>query len=165
MFYGAGVSYSLQYRWEHAVDEMGALFRTGDYTGGVVAGLEALQQDPAPQYEPPYTPTSYVSEEPDNAIPAIMWLFVIALVGLAIARVAQYLKTGEWSSGDGDSNMWTSSSSWSSSSWRSSSSSRGWSSGSARQVARFVRQLRRRHQEVVTLSRRRPGSGAGSADG
>ena len=43
VFYGAAVSHGVQYRWEHAVDEMGERFRTGDYTGGVLAGLDALQ--------------------------------------------------------------------------------------------------------------------------
>ena len=41
VFYGPGQSDVLEFRWEHAVDEMGPRFADGDYTAGVVAGLDA----------------------------------------------------------------------------------------------------------------------------
>ena len=46
IYYGADQGFALEDRWEPAVDAMTARFRVGDFTGGVVDGLEALG-DPA----------------------------------------------------------------------------------------------------------------------
>ena len=46
MFYGPGQSAALEFRWEHAVDEMGPRFAAGDHSAGVVRpGLDALLED------------------------------------------------------------------------------------------------------------------------
>jgi hypothetical protein len=130
VFYGPGQSDDLEFRWEHAVDEMGARFADGDYTAGVVAGLDALREDAPTTYEPTASPTHYDDDSPSSpGVPAVVWLALIALVAVAVVRVASFLRTGEWSTGDGDSDessRHTSRrrmSSWSSSTSRQSSSS------------------------------------------
>jgi hypothetical protein len=139
VFYGAGQSDELEHRWEHAVDEMGPRFAEGDYTAGVVAGLDALREDAPVTYTPSYTPTAFDDDDDDvtssPGVPPVVWLGLAALVLVAIVRVAQYMSTGEWDSGDDD-DEGDGGSSWSSSrrssSWRSSSSSSRRSSSSSR---------------------------------
>ena len=52
VFYGAEQADALESRWEHAVDSMGAEFAAGDFTDGVLAGLDALEEA-APTSSPP----------------------------------------------------------------------------------------------------------------
>ena len=139
VFYGPGQSAALEFRWEHAVDEMGARFADGDYTAGVVAGLDALREDAPSAYEPTSSPTRYDDDSTSSSgVPAAVWLLVIALVVVAAVRVASFLRSGEWSTADDDadgSGGYTSrrrTSSWSSSTSRRSSSSTGTSTSRSR---------------------------------
>lgn len=135
VFYGPHQADRLEFRWEHAVDEMGPQFAAGDYTSGVVAGLAALREDAPVTYAPTYSPTHYTddasSSSSSGGVPPILWLFLAAIVFIAIVRVVQFMADGEWdTSGDDDT---TGSSSWASSSrrrsrWGSSSSRRSFSS-------------------------------------
>ena len=161
VFYGGAQSYALEYRWEHAVDEMGPRFADGDYTGGVVAGLDALREDAPVTYTPSYSPTEFADDDlspPSQGVPPVVWLGLAALVLVAVVRVAQYMSTGEWDSGGADDDD-DGGSSWSSS--RRSSSRRSSSSSSRRSFSssrssgsrsRVVRTIRRGDEEVVTGS-------------
>lgn len=146
VFYGAGQADALELRWEHAVDTMGPRFAAGDFTGGVLTGLDALGADPPPAYTPTFSPTRYddVSTDTSSAgVPPVIWVGLVVLVVVAAVRVAQFVSTGRWEDdGDDDdtgSSGWTSSTSrrsWSSSGRRrSSSSSRSSSSASRRRSA------------------------------
>lgn len=123
VFYGPHQADRLEFRWEHAVDEMGPRFAAGDYTGGVVAGLGALREDAPVTYTPTFSPTHYEDDDAGSTssggVPPILWLFLLVVVLVAATRVAQYMKTGAWDTGGDD----DSGSSWSSSSRRRSSSS------------------------------------------
>jgi len=148
VFYGPGQSAALEFRWEHAVDEMGPRFADGAYSAGVVAGLEALVADAPVTYRPSSDPVSYADDDEASGssagVPAVVWLLLIAVVVVAVVRVTGFVRTGEWStddSGDDDTGSgWAPSSrrrSWSSStSRRSSSSSRRSSSSSSRRSSR-----------------------------
>jgi hypothetical protein len=132
VFYGAGQADALELRWEHAVDTMGPRFAAGDYTGGVLTGLDALGADPPATYTPTFSPTRYddVGAGTSSAgVPPFIWIGLVVLVVVAAVRVVQFVSTGAWEDGDdgdeggGSGTGWTSGSR---SSWRrrSSSSSR-----------------------------------------
>ena len=86
-----GVGTRCSTAWEHAVDEMGGAVPHRRLLGRAWwPGWTPCSRIPRPTYEPPYTPTIVrQARSRTAAIPAIMWLFVIALVGVAVARVAQ----------------------------------------------------------------------------
>ena len=128
VFYGAGQADALELRWEHAVDTMGPRFAAGDYTGGVLTGLDVLGVDPPVAYTPTFSPTSYddVGRETSSAgVPPVIWIGLVVLVVVAAVRVAQFVSTGQWDDdGDDDASG--------SSGWTSSSSRRSWSSAGRR---------------------------------
>ena len=83
VFYGPGQSTELEFRWEHAVDEMGPRFADGDYTAGVVAGLDALREDAPTTYAADVRarPATTTSRRPGRpASPPAVWLLIVALV-------------------------------------------------------------------------------------
>jgi hypothetical protein len=116
VYYGADQGFALEDRWEPAVDAMTVRFRVGDFTGGVVDGLEALGD----------FATSSVSDDAGDAggtdddessdspgLPGVVWLVIVGVVALLIYNIARFLRTGEWgdeASDDGGSSGWTSSS-------------------------------------------------------
>ena len=131
VFYGPGMSNELEFRWEHAVDEMGPRFADGEYTAGVVAGLEALGEDAPTTYQPSYDPISYDDEPASGStgVPPAVWLLIGALVLVAVIQVVRYAGTGEWSDDGGGWSGTPRGSSWYSSGGSSSRRS-SWSSGS-----------------------------------
>ena len=114
VFYGAEQADALESRWEHAVDSMGAEFAAGDFTDGVLAGLDALEEAAPSTFAPVNTPAQ-------GGVPPVVWLMVAVIVVVAVVRVVQYFNGAEWATG--------SDSGWSSSQRR---STRGWSSSSRR---------------------------------
>jgi hypothetical protein len=145
IYYGADQGIALEHRWEPAVDAMTVRFRAGDFTRGVVDGLEALA-DPSTSSLGDDTRDGGGTDDDESSdgggIPGFAWFVIIGVGALLAYSVVRYFRTGEWggeSSGDDGSSNWTSSSrrrsfsSFGSSSRRSSrSSSRRSSSGSRR---------------------------------
>ncbi|MET0327110.1 MAG: hypothetical protein ABW219_17980 [Ilumatobacteraceae bacterium] len=128
VFYGADLGFELDDRWEPAVDAMSAQFQAGDFTGGVVDGLEVLNE----RATVPFTDTADDSDDTDSAaaadedededesssegLPGIVWLGIVGVAALLIYNIARYLRTGEWGDegggggdGDGDGDDWSSS--------------------------------------------------------
>ncbi len=115
VYYGADQGFTLDDRWEPAVDAMIVRFRVGDFSGGVVDGLEVLG-DPA---------VSSVSDDVRDAggpaddessdspgVPGFVWFVIVGVAALLIYNIARFRRTGEWgdeASGDGGSSDWTSS--------------------------------------------------------
>ena len=142
VFYGPAQAYLLEFRWEHAVDEMGARLAAGDYTGGVLAGLDALRRNPPATYEPAADPTPFGdTSRGASGVPGVIWLALAVVVITAVVRVGRFLTTGEWDAGgeeDDHDAGWGSSRR--SSRWRSSSSTRrSFSSRSSRARASGAR--------------------------
>lgn len=142
VFYGPEQAYLVEFRWEHALDEMGPRFASGDFTGGVIAGLEALREDPPTAYTPTYDPTRYDDDDDAGSagVPPVIWLGLAAVVVIAAARVSTFMRRGQWeTAGGGDDD-----SSWRSSRRSSSSSRRSFSSRSSRSSRSSTRRSSRR---------------------
>ncbi len=99
VYYGADQSLLLDARWEPAVDAMIAEFRDGQYTEGVVDGLEELTS-PVPEM-PVGLPAAGNDGGGTRSPTVFVVVFVLVLAVIAAINVARYLKTGEW--GDGSS--------------------------------------------------------------
>ena len=136
VYYGAEQGPQLEERWEPAVDAMIPWLRRGDFTGGVVEGLEGLG---SPTFDA-FAPIPTVDEETgggwDGANTAVV-LFVLALAAVAMVTVWHFARTGEWDAGGSDwGNDDDSSSGWGSRSSRSRSRSFSSSGRSGRSSSR-----------------------------
>ena len=105
VFYGAGQADALELRWEHAVDTMGPSFAAGDYTGGVLTGLDALRRRPAGDVHADVQPDALRRRGHGDVV---VWCAaghldrLVVLVVVAAVRVAQFVSTGQWEDDDGD---------------------------------------------------------------
>jgi hypothetical protein len=100
VFYGAEQGAMLEDRWSPAVDGMGAEFRQGDYTGGILDALRGLRQ-PSTAPVDAFSDSTNRSSGPPGAIWVLVVLVAVVGVGSAVVR---YLRTGEWNSSDDDDN-------------------------------------------------------------
>jgi hypothetical protein len=103
VYYGADQSLVLDARWEPAVDAMIAEFRAGQFTEGVVDGLETLSSPVSEMPVDPVTPIDPVglpaaaSDGGGTSFPTgFIVVFVLVLAVVAAINVARYLRTGEW---------------------------------------------------------------------
>jgi hypothetical protein len=115
VYYGADQGFALEDRWEPAVDAMTVRFQVGDYTGGIVDGLEALA-DPAPSTVSDDAPDAGGPDDDESSdnpgVPGWVWLVILGVVGVLIYNIARFMRTGEWGDEGGDedgSSAWTSS--------------------------------------------------------
>lgn len=145
VYYGADQGFALEDRWEPAVDAMTVRFQVGDYTGGVIDGLEALGDPETPSVGDDTGDAGGTDDDDESSdspgVPGWVWLVMLGVVGVLIYNITRYFRTGEWGdegSDDDNSSGWTSSNrrrsfgGFGSSSRRSSRSSSRRSSGSSR---------------------------------